>query len=174
MDYYQSLIELYQTALNKDWPPATCQKNGLSLMVAHRGEYYDELGYAMMDLDGNGFDELIITDGRNIYDLFTIIQDEIISPLHLASAMERLEYFLTTDGWIYCMGSGGASVSYYTLYSMGERELVLLEGFMFDAYTDPQNPSWFRYDGIEQGEVCSNAAAAIDSYVLADIPFTSF
>lgn len=176
MDYYQSLIELYQTALNEDWHPATCQENGLSLMVAHRGDYYDELGYAMMDLDGNGIDELIITDGKNIYDLFTIIQDEITGPLHLASAMERMEYFLTTDGWIYCMGSGGASVSYHTLYSMGERELVLLEGFMFDANTDPQNPSWFRYDGIERGETCTNAAAssAIDSYELADIPFTSF
>lgn len=173
-DYYQPLIKLYQTALNEGWQPSTCQENGLSLMVAHHGEYYDELGYATMDLDGNGIDELIITDGRNIYDLFTITQDETTGPLHLASAMERLEYFLTTDGLIYCMGSGGASVSYHTLYRMGERELVLLEGFMFDAYTDPQNPSWFRYDGRERGESCSNATAAIDSYVIADISFTPF
>lgn len=174
MGYYRPLIELYQTALNEEWYPSTCQKNGLSLMVAYHGEYYDNLGYAMIDLDGNGIDELIITDGRNIYDLFTLIQDEITSPLHLASAKERIEYFLTTDGWIYCRGSGGASVSYHTLYSMGEQELVLIEGFMFDANTDPQNPGWFCYDGIEQGEACSNAAAAIDSYVLADIPFTPF
>lgn len=173
-DYYQPLIKLYQTALNEGWQPSTCQENGLSLMVAHHGEYYDEVGYATMDLDGNGIDELIITDGRNIYDLFTIIQDETTGPLHLASAMERLEYFLTTDGLIYCMGSGGASVSYHTLYSMDERELVLLEGFMFDAYTDPQTPSWFRYDGRERGESCSNATAAIDSYVIADISFTPF
>ena len=174
MGYYQSLIELYQTALNEGWQPSTCQKNGLSLMVAHRGEYYDELGYAMMDLDGNGIDELIITDGRNIYDLFTIIQDETTGPLHLASGMERLEYFLTTDGLIYCMGSGSASVSYHTLYSISEQELILLEGFMFDANTDPQNPAWFHYDGHEQGDPCQNAASTIDSYVFVDIPFTSF
>lgn len=173
-DYYQPLIKQYQTALNEGWQPSTCQKNGLSLMVAYRGEYYNELGYTIMDLDGNGIDELIINDGRNIYDLFTIIRDEITSPLHLASAMERLEYFLTTDGWIYCRGSGSASVSYHTLYSMGEQDLILLEGFIFDANTDPQNPGWFCYDGYERGDPCPNAASTIDSYVFADISFMPF
>lgn len=175
MDDYQPLLERYQTALHEEWNPATCQKYGISLMVAYRGEYYDELGYARMDLDGNGIDELIITDGKNIYDLFTVSPNGSTEPLHLASAMERIEYFLTTEGMVYRRGSGGAAVSYHTLYSMGERELVLLEGFMFDADTDPQNP-WFHYDGVKRGEPCSDGAAAstIDSYVLADISFTPF
>ena len=125
VSHYQNLLELYQKALRENWDPPTCMENGLSLMVAHRGEYYGELGYAMQDLDGNGIQELIITDGLNIYDLYTIIQDEEVGPLHLVSAMERIQYYLTSDGWIYNLGSGGAAVSYHTLYSLEGRELKL-------------------------------------------------
>ena len=172
---YQSLLELYQKALREDWNPAVCMENGLSLMVAHRGDYYENLGYAMQDLDGNGIDELIITDGLNIYDLYTIIQDEEVGPLHLISAMERIQYYLTTDGWIYNLGSGGAAVSYYTLYSLDGRELELLEGYMMDADTDPNNP-WFYYDGENRLGPCptAEAAAATDAIVFQEIPFTPF
>lgn len=172
---YQSLLELYQKALREDWNPAVCMENGLSLMVAHRGDYYENLGYAMQDLDGNGIDELIITDGLNIYDLYTIIQDEEVGPLHLISAMERIQYYLTSDGWIYNLGSGGAAVSYYTLYSLDGRELKLLEGYMMDADTDPNNP-WFYYDGENRLGPCptAEAAAATDAIVFQEIPFTPF
>lgn len=172
---YQSLLELYQKALREDWNPAVCMENGLSLMVAHRGDYYENLGYAMQDLDGNGIDELIITDGLNIYDLYTIIQDEEVAPLHLASAMERIQYYLTSDGWIYNLGSGGAAVSYHTLYSLEGRELKLLEGYMMDADTNPNNP-WFYYDGENRLGPCptAEAAAAMDAIVFQEIPFTPF
>ena len=172
---YQNLLELYQKALRENWDAPTCIENDLSLMVAYEGDYYGELGYAMQDLDGNGIEELIITDGLNIYDLYTIIQDEEVIPLHLASAMERIQYYLTTDGWIYNLGSGGAAVSYHTLYSLEGRELKLLEGYMMDADTDPNNP-WFYYDGQNRLGACptAEAAAAMDSYVFAEIPFTPF
>lgn len=173
--YYEPLLDLYRQAFRENWDAPTCMQNGLSLMVAHRGDYYEDLGYAMKDLDGNGIDELIITDGTNIYDLYTIIQDEEVAPLHLVSAMERIQYYLTTDGWIYNLGSGGAAVSYHTLYSLEGRELKLLEGYMMDADTDPNNP-WFYYDGQNRLGKCptTEAAAAMDSYVFAEIPFTPF
>jgi hypothetical protein len=175
VSHYQNLLELYQKALRENWDPPTCMENGLSLMVAHRGEYYENLGYAMQDLDGNGIQELIITDGLNIYDLYTIIQDEEVGPLHLASAMERIQYYLTSDGWIYNLGSGGAAVSYHTLYSLEGRELKLLDGYMMDADTDPNNP-WFYYDGENRLGACptAEAAAAMDAIVFQEIPFTPF
>lgn len=175
VSYYQNLLELYQKGLRENWDPPTCMENGLSLMVAHRGEYYEDLGYALKDLDGNGIDELIITDGLNIYDLYTVIQDEEVGPLHLASAMERIQYYLTSDGWIYNLGSGGAAVSYHTLYSLEGRELKLLDGYMMDADTDPNNP-WFYYDGENRLGACptAEAAAAMDAIVFQEIPFTPF
>lgn len=173
MDYYQSLIERYQTALKEKWNPGQCAEKGISLMIGYYGELYKELGYATMDLDNNGIQELIITDGTNIYDLYTIIQDEETGPLRLIDATERQQYFMTSDGYIYCMGSGGALQSYHTLYSLGERELVMVEGYMMDAQADPQNP-WFYYDGVERGDPCPDAAAATDAIRFADITFTPF
>lgn len=173
--YYEPLLDLYRQAFRENWDAPTCMQNGLSLMVAHRGDYYEDLGYAMKDLDGNGIDELIITDGTNIYDLYTIIQDEEVGPLHLISAMERIQYYITSDGWIYNLGSGGAAVSYHTLYSLDGRELKLLNGYMMDADTNPNNP-WFYYDGENRLGPCptAEAAAATDAIVFQEIPFTPF
>ena len=128
-----------------------------------------------MDLDSDGIDELVITDGLNIYDLYTIIQDEEVGPLRLINAMERIEYFLLDDGRIYCMSSGSASVSYYTFYQLERRELRLLEGYMMDYETSPDAP-WYYFNGVERGVPCptETAVAAIDPVVFAHMPFTSF
>lgn len=173
--YYRPLRELYQKALDENWDPPTCMENGMSLMVAHRGEYYDQLGYTIKDLDRDGVSELIITDGTNIYDLYTLVQDEEVTPVQLVSAMERIQYYLTTDGLVYNMGSGGAAVSYHTLYSLDGRELKLVKGYMMDADTDPDHP-WFYYDGEKQLGKCptAEAAAAMDAIVFEEIPFTPF
>jgi len=172
---YKPLLDTYRKAIREDWGPGTCVENGISLMVGHYGDFVEALGYAIRDLNSDGIDELIITDGLNVYDLYTIVQDETDGPLRLVNAMERIEYFLTTDGWIYCMGSGSASVSYHTLYSLGDRGLDLIEGFMFNAESNPESP-WYYYDGVEQGAPCPSAiaGAAMDSYIFAEIPFTSF
>jgi len=182
MEYYAPLLELYRQAIREDWGPGDCAQMGIGMMVGYYGDFVEELGYTMMDLDNNGIQELIVTDGTNIYDLYTIIQDEEVGPLRLIDAMERIQYFLLDDGRIYCLGSGSASVSYYTFYQLEGRELKLLEGYMLDletnpmlSNTDPENP-WYYYDGTEQGEPCprETAVAAIDPVVFAHIPFTSF
>lgn len=174
-EYYAPLLERYRQAIREAWNPGTCVENGISLMVGYYGDFVEELGYASLDLDSNGIDELIITDGTNIYDLYTIIQDEEVGPLRLIDAMERIEYFLLDDGRIYCMGSGSASVSYYTFYQLEGRELSVLEGYMTDYETNPDAP-WYYYNGVEKGGSCSRetAASAIDPVQFAHIPFTPF
>lgn len=175
LQYYQPLLEQYQTALNENWHPATCQERGISLMVAYRGEYYDNLGYAMMDLDGNGIDELIITDGTNIYDLYTIVQDEIIAPVNILSAMERIKYYLTEDNVIYHFGSSSASANYQTFSRLEGSNLVLIEGYFYDGKTNPDQP-WYFYDYEANNVPCVglDVQAIIDSYKTVEIPFIAF
>lgn len=175
VSYYQNLLELYQKALRENWDPPTCMENGLSLMVAHRGEYYGELGYALQDLDGNGIQELIITDGLNIYDLYAVTSDKGAEPLHIIDASERNQYYLTTDGLIYKMGSGSAWVSSYLLYELNGLALDLQKGYMMDVEADSKNP-WFYYNGFSKEDPCptAEAAAFVDSIVFAEIPFTPF
>lgn len=153
--YYEPLLDIYRQAVREDWNPGQCAEKGISLMVGYYGEQYGELGYSMMDLDGNGIQELIITDGSRIFDLYTIIQDEETGPLQLFSAMERLEYHLLQDLNIYCQGSGGAALQYHTLYLLDGRELVVLEGYAYDADRDPNNP-WYFYDGETVRDSCGS------------------
>lgn len=173
--YYRPLRELYQRALNEQWDPPTCMENGLSLMVAHRGEYYDQLGYTIKDLDRNGVSELIITDGTNIYDLYTLVLDGEVAPVQLVSAMERLKYYLTEDNLIYFFGSGSASSNYQTICRLDGRDLILKEGYFYDGKTDPDHP-WYFYDGENIGDSCGDldVQAIIDSYKTVEIPFTPF
>lgn len=170
--YYEPLIETYRQAIRENWNPGQCMENGISLMIGYYGELYDTLGHNQYDLNGDGNDELIITDGTNIYDLYTVSNGEVI---HLASAMERKEYFVTTDGYIYEMGSGSYAVGYYSLYTLGQQNLVLERGFMMDAEADPGNP-WFYYDGVDKGGPCSTseAAAIMDTIHFAEISFIPF
>ncbi len=174
IEYYEPLLNIYRQAIREDWGPGTCVENGISLMVGNYGDFVDELGYTTMDLDSNGIQELIITDGTNIYDLYTIIQDEETGPLRLVDAMERIEYFLTEDNMIYCSGSGGAGMHVYSLSSLKEDHLNMMTGFMYAPDTDPENP-WFWYDGENQGDPCGwDAQPIIDNWKIIHIPFTSF
>lgn len=175
MEYYESLIALYRQAITEKWNPGQCMENDLSIMVGYVGDFVGELGYALRDLNGDGINELMITDGENVYDLYTIIQDETTGALHLFTASERIRYYLTEDNWIYRFGSESAAVSYHTLYSLDGLELTLLEGYMYDGETDPNNP-WYFYDGEKRGDSCGsfNVQKLIDSYKIAQISFTPF
>ena len=173
--YYESLIETYRKASKENWDRGKCMENGISLMVAYHGQYYDQLGHNQIDLNGDGNDELIITDGTNIYDMYTIVSDETVGPLRLIDATERSQYFLTTDGYIYNMASGSAMLSYYYLFNVGQRELEFEKAYKFDASVDPSNP-WSYYDGTGEAYFCSTeeAAAAMDAIHFADIAFIPF
>ena len=174
-EHYRSLIDLYRKAIREDWNPGQCMENGISLMIGYYGELYDTLGHNQIDLNGDGNAELVITDGNNIYDLYTVISDEEVGPLRLVDATERKQYFLTTDGYIYEMGSGSAFVGYYSLYTLGQRSLVLERGYMMDAEGNPNNP-WFYYDGVNKGDPCptSEAAAITDAIRFEEISFIPF
>lgn len=172
--YYEPLLDIYRQAIREDWNPGQCVENGISLMVGNYGDFVEALGYTTMDLDSNGIQELIITDGTNIYDLYTIVQNEEIGPLRLVDAMERIEYFLTEDSMIYCSGSGGAGMHVYSLSSLEGQNLRMMTGFMYAPDTDAENP-WFWYDGEEQGDPCGyDAQPVIDNWKTVRIPFVSF
>jgi len=175
MEYYEPLLDIYRQAIREGWKPGDCSEKGISLMIGYYGELYGELGYSLMDLNGDSIDELIITDGSCIFDLYTIVQDEETGPLHLISAMERIEYHLLKGLDIYCRGSGGAARTYHTLYSLVGRDLVVLEGYAFDADTDPENP-WFFYDGENIGDPCGSfdPQPIINDYLTMGISNTPF
>ena len=173
-EYYEPLLDIYRQAIADGAKGGQCVELGISIMVGYYGDFVTELGYTTMDLDNNGIQELIITDGTNIYDLYTIIQDEETGPLRLVDAMERIEYFLTEDSMIYRSASGGAGMHVYSLSSLEEQNLRMMTGFMYAPDTDAENP-WFWYDGEDQGDPCGfDAQPIIDNWKTVRIPFVSF
>lgn len=172
--YYNPLIETYRKAVQEGWNPGKCVENGMSLMVGYCGELYESLGYAQMDMNGDGCAELIITDGANIFDLYTIIHDETDGALRLVDATERNQYYMTKDNVIYRKGSGGAALAYHSFYTVGERSLVLQKAYKYDG-SDPNNPWFSSIDEIEWGYCLGiDPQSTIDSYEIVEIPFVPF
>lgn len=174
--YYESIIETYRTAITEHWNPEKCIENGISLMVGYYGGIVPELGHNQMDLNGDGSDELIITDGMNIYDMYTIVNDEEVGPLRLIDATERNQFYLTTDGQIYNIASGSAMLSYYYLFDIGQKELVFDKGLKFDASVDPNNPWSYYEESMDKAVDCTaeDARVIMDAIHFEDIPYIPF
>ena len=166
--YYGTILNKYATALRDNWDVAQCHAADISPQIIQEG-VRDKLGFCLRDLDGNGVEELIVSDGNVIYDLYTVENGEI---LHLITGFERNSYQLCENGIIKNFGSNSAAESSYTMYRLVGSGLVQEQVVTFDAVQDPENP-WFV--GFEKTPVSEGEAqAVIDSYPEIRIPSTLF
>ena len=144
---YQEVVNKYITAITEGWKGEICAQEDISIVTCNFSSLRD-VGYALRDLDGNGVEELLIatTSGEQvILDLYTLTNGALV---HVFSGWERNAYYLTTDNGIYNQGSGGAAVSYYTLYRLSGDKLSAEASVTFDADTDRENP-WFQGDELK-------------------------
>lgn len=89
---------------------------------------YEHGGYYLIDLDGDGTEEMLL--GQNgdgawdgvIYDIYTIKDDKLIK---LCTGGERDRYHLSTGNVITNEGSSGAANSIFAYYTCENGELVL-------------------------------------------------
>lgn len=104
----------------------------LSYMYLRHTEL-SEVGYALLDIDGNGQQELIISgiEAPFIYDLYTVIDGDAV---HLFSSGERYAYSLYKDGYVENVWSAGAAVSGNDFYRLKGGNLELIERIATDAY----------------------------------------
>ena len=138
---YADLLSLYEQAAQEGWDMEACDAAGLSLMCGRPEQAW---GYALQDLDGDGAPELLIGNGREIFDLYAL-QDG--APKKLLTGWERNAYVLCEDGTIYNTASGGAAYTVFADYAVREGALVPVQTVVFD--TD----AWTAYDGAEgEGE----------------------
>lgn len=140
-------------------------------------------GYLLMDLDGNGVDELLFGENHDddwngiVYNIYTISGGSLV---RVADGWERNRYYLCENGCIANEGSGGASESTYCYYTFDGTALKPVESIVYDASSDPENP-WFyttgepfsetaRLTGISEDE----ARAVMDGYAYVLPQFTPF
>lgn len=145
---YQPLAAKYVQAIQEDWDMERCSQEDISYLVMFLDKPED-LGCSFVDLDGNGVQEMIVTDGNVIYDLYTCSEGEYV---HLITGAERNSYTLTADNMIVNVGSSGAGNTVYRIYLYYGTNLIPVELIVCDASRDSQNP-WFRgIDNIETVE----------------------
>lgn len=114
-----------------------------------RGENANTMGFAFLDLNHDGIDELLISrevDNRYsgyISSLFTIIEGEIS---HVAMSHERSQLYLLSDLSIVNTGSNGYNNSVRYTYEFQLNELVKTQEHIFKPINenDPDNTAWFN------------------------------
>lgn len=162
---YADLLALYEQAAQEGWDMEACDAAGLSLMCGRPEQAW---GYTLRDLDGDGAPELLIGNGREIFDLYAL-QDG--APKKLLTGWERNAYVLCEDGTIYNTASGGAAYTVFADYAVREGALVPVQTVVFD--TD----AWTAYDGAEgEGEGAplteEEAQAWMDGHAVQTVEIT--
>lgn len=142
---YQPVIAKYVTALTEHWGGEACSNADISLLVSYVTSP-SELGYALLDLDNDGTDELIIANDAErqvIYDLYSLVDGKLV---HVFTGWDRNSYELREGFRILNIGSNGAASADYVYCHLSNGQLVTDSLIRFDAATDPDHP-WFRGTG---------------------------
>ncbi len=153
---YDSLIDLYQLALNEKWDPGKCVENGISLMIGNFTQTPEMICAFFLDLDSDGTQELMITDGMMIFDLYTLKNGQ---PVHLLTGWERNSYRYCADNIIFNHASNSAFNTCYNYYCVVNGSLMLVDSIIFDASKDPDNPWFLSTDGETATEAITEQKA---------------
>lgn len=142
---YQPVIAKYTTALTEHWGGEACSNADISILVSYATSP-SELGYALLDLDNDGTDELVIANDAErqvIYDLYSLVDGKLV---HVFTGWDRNSYELREGFRILNIGSNGAASADYVYCHLSNGQLVTDSLIRFDAATDPDHP-WFRGTG---------------------------
>ncbi|HCM92956.1 MAG TPA: hypothetical protein DIS78_10375 [Lachnospiraceae bacterium] len=160
-DLYGDVIEKFKTAMEEKWDSNKLEEEDMSpeynaVTVAYGGDAISKVGYAYMDLNNDGVEELMvgeIADGDlkgTIYDIYTIVDRK---PAHVVSGSARDRYYALEYGMICNEYSGGADLTGWQTYDIEPNTVNLLPqlGVKEDGYEDKDNP-WFVNYGLSDEE----------------------
>ena len=190
---YAEQMNLIYQALTEQWSVEKYFDNDMShLMVNHyEGDALANVGYALVDLDGDGKDELIVSAvdktyaGGMLYDVYSAPNDEVV---HILCGHERSRYYLQNledeDYGIANEASDSAWRSAWYYYSLVDGKLELTQGIIVNAEADAESPWFFTYDedwdvSNDVHDVDGIAESVIETYrqsymALEYIPFSTY
>ena len=170
---YSEQIEAYHTALTEQWDQESYLEQDMCGLAAYyyEGDALKNVGYALMDLDMDGSDELVIGAKDEldpvIFELWTM--DENGEAVKLLTSHERNRYYLEWhEEGVYMLenqGSNGAANSAHHYYTLADGMLQVQQAIVFDALADEENPWFMAYD--EDWDTSNDSA--IDEETALDI-----
>ena len=153
---YPQQIDRYYTAISQQWDENAYFDHEMSPLAAsyYEGNPLDNVGFAVMDLDGDGIWELIIGAIQNaeqeplVFEIWILKNDEPVM-LAQSSACDRyyLQHSEEDDLWsvAYEAEKGDANRAVYYL-QMLDGKFEVTQGIVFDAVANAQAPWFMSYD----------------------------
>lgn len=155
-EQYGEVLDQYYTALTEKWDEGKLLSEGMRNLTAfcYDGNPLENLGYAYVDVNNDGYWELLIGalngdefTGRVIFDLYAL-EDGV--PVQIFSSMERSRYYICKEeagGYqLAKVGSGGSSFSGWHYYILNETKMQVIQAIMYDIGNDPDHPWYMAYD----------------------------
>ena len=161
---YKPIFDVYAQAVAEDWEIDQFEAHSISYMVMFL-DNLDRLGYYLVDLNGDGTQELIISDGNVIYDLYANVNGEVIWVL---SGAERSSWMLCNDNILKNNASGSAYSSEIDFYTWDGTQLVLQRNITFDGRLE--NPWSTTVEGNTQTISEQEATDLTQSYGMLHPP----
>lgn len=177
VDGYNSVLDQYVQALAEKWDEETLTQAGLSPLCASYDNPLEQIGYALLDVNGDGQRELFIGAvandgdmGKMIFALYTMANG---APVRVFASQERSACYLCADeAGVYQLENqtfiGTNRTDWY--YSLLDGDsLTMVQGIACDADADPER-AWFSIDSAEQALSdatpmdASTAQGIVDSY----------
>ena len=174
---YDEIIYQYYNGMAANWSIGEFSENNLCYLAGYYSET-NQLGYCVMDINGDGIDDLMIGAVGDysyygmFFDLYTMIDSQRTLVI---SSGERDRYYLCQDHTIANEGSGSAEISVWGYYDFISGQLQLKESVFADGYENPENP-WF-YTTTAYGDYSTPISEEegrniINKYTYMDIPYT--
>lgn len=141
---YETTLNKYVRAAEEGWSAETCSANEISILCA--GLSADRLGFALLDLDGNGVQELIVAmddESQSILDLYTLSGGV---PVRVLSSGDSSVYFLGEGSGIENIVLESGSCTNYIFSRLNGAELIQEQILRFDTQKDPENPWFLGFD----------------------------
>ena len=122
---YSDIVSFIVVGYQTRWEEMSPEEMNLSPVYTYCSQY---AGYEKKDIDGDGYDELLIGDlfedgSYALYDIYCINKKDA-SLIHLASGGERDRFVITRNGTIVETGSNSADDSFIKGYRIKKDKLV--------------------------------------------------
>lgn len=138
---YKEVLLEYHRAYQEGWSEEQVQNAGRSLLIFWEPNLY-QLGYQLMDIDGNGILDMVISNDRWIFEIITQTEGGV---QQIAAGHPTMMINLCTECVIEVQLSFDEGAKRYDFYRFSDGKLILLESIMYDPDRNGET-DWFQVD----------------------------
>ena len=148
---YAGVFETYATLLTEGWGGEELMAHDLPLLIMYcvGDAPFDNIGYLLLDVDGDGTQELLTGTLASdefyapiVFEMYTLNQDGSVA--RVFSSQERARYYLCDDNTFLFEGANSAADSVRCFYSYAAGTLTEIP----DAGAQPQTLSYIPFSQL--------------------------